>query len=43
MPSAEPFASRVRAGLARRMAELEHLAVEMFARRLHVGHWSGVP
>jgi len=30
---AEPFASRVRAGLARRMAELERLGVEMFARR----------
>jgi len=31
---AEPFASRVRAGLARRTAELERLAVEMFARGL---------
>lgn len=31
---AEPFASRVRAGLAGRTAELERLAVEMFARGL---------
>src|SRR4029434_6261530 len=31
---AEPFASRVRAGLADRTAELERLAVEMFARGL---------
>ena len=31
---AEPFASRVRAGVARRTAELERLAVEMFARGL---------
>ena len=31
---AEPFASRVRAGLARRTAELERLAVEMLARGL---------
>jgi len=31
---AEPFASRVRAGLARRTAELERLPVEMFARGL---------
>jgi mutator family transposase len=30
----EPFASRVRAGLAGRTAELERLAVEMFARGL---------
>ena len=31
---AEPFVSRVRAGLAGRTAELERLAVEMFARGL---------
>ena len=31
---AEPFVSRVRAGLAGRTAELEHLAVEMYARGL---------
>jgi putative transposase len=31
---AEPFASRVRAGLAGRTAELEQLAVEMYARGL---------
>lgn len=31
---AEPFDSRVRAGLARRTAKLERLAVEMFARGL---------
>ena len=31
---AEPFASRLRAGLAGRTAELERLAVEMFARGL---------
>ena len=30
----EPFVSRVRAGLAGRTAELERLAVEMFARGL---------
>jgi Transposase, Mutator family len=30
----EPFVSRVRAGLAGRTAELERLAVEMFARSL---------
>jgi hypothetical protein len=31
---AEPFVSRVRAGLAGRMAEMEQLAVEMYARGL---------
>src|SRR3989442_13157388 len=31
---AEPFVSRVRAGLAGRTAELEQLAVEMYARGL---------
>jgi len=34
---AEPFVSRVRAGLAGRTAELERLAVEMFARGLSAG------
>jgi len=33
---AEPFESRVRAGLAGRTAELEQLAVEMYARGLSV-------
>lgn len=33
---AEPFVSRVRAGCAGRIAELEQLAVEMYARGLSV-------